>query len=81
MDIQLQRAKTAHYCFVTDCVRMARGKQRGGLLFDLEFVRAERIVPGDPHSDVENVPESEKTMTLSEFAAWWEANPAWRVVS
>ncbi len=81
MDIQLQRGKTNHYCFVTDCARLARGKdKRGAILLNLEFARAEHIVPGDKTSDMENVPEGAQTLTVAEFAAWWAANPEWRVV-
>ncbi len=83
MDIQLQLGKTDHYCFVTDCAAKARGKgknARGAIQFNLEFVRPEHIIPDDETSDIENVSEGAQTLTVAEFAAWWEANPEWRVV-
>ncbi len=81
MDIQLQLAKTNHYCFVTEVPRMAdRTSKRGEISFDLAFVCAEHTVPGDKTSEIENVPEDNQTMTLAEFAAWWDKEKEWRVV-
>lgn len=81
MDLQLQKGRTAHYCFVRDCNMPANRKTtRGEIAFSLEFVRAEHIVPGDEHSDVENIAEGTREFTLAEFAAWWGKETGWRVV-
>lgn len=80
MDIQLQYGKTNRYCFVTDAPKLARGKKRGEIAFELAFVLAEHIVPGDKTSDIENVPLGTMTMRVDELAAYWASNPEWRVV-
>ncbi len=79
MDVQLQRGKTNHYCFVSDCAAIGRGYRanaRGSIAFTLEFARWE----AEPGADGKNVPEGVKTMTATELGAWWAANPEWRVV-
>ncbi len=80
MDLQLRKGRSAHYCFVTDCAAIAKGKlKRGDIRFDLEFVEAVTV---DPETgEVDNIPEGNLTLTLPEFAAWWAKETEWRVES
>ena len=60
---------------------LATTKNRGALTFHMEFVRAERMVEGDEDSDIENISEGvREEVTVADLAAWWAANPEWRVV-
>jgi hypothetical protein len=80
MNLQLRKGRTDHYCFVSDRAKRATRGNRGEIAFELEFVHAVHIVPDDPYSDVDNVPEGLQRFTVAEFAAWWAKQTDWKVV-
>ncbi len=81
MDIQLQRGRTNHYCFIRDAaVKGTHATPRGELRFHMEFV--DFVASVDDEDEGDNVPKGERDLTVAELAAWWAdpANKGWHIV-